>query len=68
MNAELRHPQDYFRWAETLKEDTTLAETAKGVCTIRGIDPHSYGADGLYAWKAVAMEALLMAAIARNAP
>lgn len=69
MSDELRTPHDYHRWAASLKDGTLLAETAKGVCIVRGKDPYRYiwsSGGHLQYWQAVALEAVLMAAIAKE--
>lgn len=67
MSKQLHTAYDYAQWARRLVDFSPVAETAKGVCIIRGVDPYQF-TQGMEWWRAVAMEALLLGAIAREEP
>lgn len=68
MIGQLRAPYEYAAWARSLSDGTPVAETAKGVCIIRGVNPYDFHPSGMNNWQAIAMEALLLVAIAREEP
>lgn len=67
----LRHPFEYFQWAMSIPMGTATSETALAICMMRRIDPWepvSTMHGSLQRWQAIILEAVLMAAIAREQP
>lgn len=71
MSGMMNSPVEFFQWAMSLQDYTPTAETAKAVCMMRAQPPYDYVPctfGSLMAWQAVALEGVLLAAIARNEP
>ena len=69
LDTPMNNPMEYGQWAAWLADFTPVAETAKGVCAIRELDPgktiYFFGIF-MFQWQAIVLEAVLMEAIARK--